>query len=65
MCVCGSHVCKSFVHFSYQKSHYSKATVCYSDVFPTGEHVMRSKLNPNRVGANFYKEKQKVSRDNW
>ncbi|XP_065907770.1 centrosomal AT-AC splicing factor-like isoform X2 [Dysidea avara] len=29
------------------------------------EHVIRSKLNPNRVGANFYKEKKNMSGDNW
>ena len=29
------------------------------------EHVIRSKLNPNRVGANFYKEKLNASGDNW
>ena len=29
------------------------------------EHVIRSKLNPNRVGANFYKEKLNTSGDNW
>ena len=29
------------------------------------EHVIRSKLNPNRVGANFYKEKQNMSGDSW
>ena len=29
------------------------------------EHVICSKLNPNRVGANFYKEKQNMTGDNW
>ena len=29
------------------------------------EHVIRSKLNPNRVGANFYKEKLNASGDDW
>ena len=29
------------------------------------EHVIRSKLNPNRVGANFYKEKLNMAGDNW
>ena len=27
------------------------------------EHVIRSKLNPDRVGANFYKEKQNMTGD--
>ena len=29
------------------------------------EHVIRSKLNPNRVGANFYKKRLNTSGDNW
>ena len=29
------------------------------------EHVICSKLNPNRVGTNFYKEKQNMSGDSW
>lgn len=29
------------------------------------EHVIRSKLNPNRVGANFYQEKLSMAGDSW
>ena len=29
------------------------------------EHGICSKLNPNRVGANFYKEKHNMTGDSW